>query len=467
MPTEINRRHFLTMLSSLSAGTAVAGSTLWSPILKGEKLKIALVGTGIRGITFWGRRLVEKYSDILEFVGLCDINPGRLEFALKEMQVSCPTYANFEKMVQERKPDLVIVTTKDSNHHEFIIKGLDMGCDVLTEKPMTTDEFKCQEIIDAERRSNKNLIVGFNYRWSPYMTKIKELLMEEKIGKVTSVDFNWYLNTYHGASYFRRWHGLRQSGGTLWVHKATHHFDLLNWWLDSDPEEVFAYGDLEHYGSNGPFRGNNCRDCEHTDKCAFHWDITKNEFLTNLYTKNEHHDGYIRDNCLFREEINIYDKMSAQIKYANNVFVNYSLTTYSPFEGWRIAFNGTDGRLEAWQDIPYVEEQDVSQAEMHAQEMNQKDGNIYYKPLITHNLWSDYERIMVGNERGGHGGGDKRLHDKIFVHPEKKDPYERAAGVRDGAMSILIGVAARNSIESGHPVRIAELTDLQPRAKRI
>mgnify|MGYP000432585967 FL=1 len=58
MPTEINRRHFLTMLSSLSAGTAVAGSTLWSPILKGKKLKIALVGTGIRGITFWGRRLV-------------------------------------------------------------------------------------------------------------------------------------------------------------------------------------------------------------------------------------------------------------------------------------------------------------------------------------------------------------------------------------------------------------------------
>jgi predicted dehydrogenase len=455
------------MLSSLSAGTAVAGSTLWSPILKGEKLKIALVGTGIRGITFWGRRLVEKYSDILEFVGLCDINPGRLEFALKEMQVSCPTYANFEKMVQERKPDLVIVTTKDSNHHEFIIKGLDMGCDVLTEKPMTTDEFKCQEIIDAERRSNKNLIVGFNYRWSPYMTKIKELLMEEKIGKVTSVDFNWYLNTYHGASYFRRWHGLRQAGGTLWVHKATHHFDLLNWWLDSDPEEVFAYGDLEHYGSNGPFRGNNCRDCEHTEKCAFHWDITKNEFLTNLYTKNEHHDGYIRDNCLFREEINIYDKMSAQIKYANNVFVNYSLTTYSPFEGWRIAFNGTDGRLEAWQDIPYVEEQDVSQAELHAQEMNQQAGEINYKPLIAHNLWNDYERIMVGYERGGHGGGDKRLHDKIFVHPEKEDPYERAAGVRDGAMSVLIGVAARNSIESGRPVRIAELTDLQPRVKRI
>ena len=46
------------------------------------------------------------------------------------------------------------------------------------------------------------------------------------------------------------------------------------------------------------------------------------------------------------EDIDIYDKMSAQIKYANNVSVNYSLTTYSPFEGWRIAFNGTEGKLK-------------------------------------------------------------------------------------------------------------------------
>jgi hypothetical protein len=59
------------------------------------------------------------------------------------------------------------------------------------------------------------------------------------------------------------------------------------------------------------------------------------------------------------------------------------------------------------------------------------------------------------------------LHEKIFRTPGEKDPYERAAGVRDGAMSALIGIAARKSIESGHPVRISELTDLEPRARRL
>ena len=463
---ELSRRKFLTSLSMLAA----VGSTMpaWGFGLGDKKLKVALVGTGIRGTTFWGKRLVDEYSDKLEFVGLCDINPGRLKFAKNYMGVKCPLFKDFEKMVRQSKPDLVIVTTKDSNHHEFIIKGLEMGCDVLTEKPLTIDEDKCQQITDAEIKSGRKLIVGFNYRWSPYNTKIKEMLANNAIGKVTSVDFHWYLNTYHGASYFRRWHGLREEGGTLWVHKSTHHFDLVNWWLDSDPEEVFAYGALEHYGANGPFRGDKCRTCPHKNECDYYWDITKEEFDMKLYVENEEHDGYIRDNCVFRKEIDIYDKMSAQVKYKNDVVLNYSLTTYSPFEGWRIAFNGTEGRIEAWLDIPYQKDMGMDQAALHEAEMDQGGKeSIDHEPIIIHKLWKDFETVNVPMERAGHGGGDKRLHEKIFVNPEKEDPYQRAAGLRDGAMSCLIGVAARKSIESGKPVRIADLTSLEPSAKRL
>ncbi|MBN2697430.1 MAG: Gfo/Idh/MocA family oxidoreductase [Bacteroidales bacterium] len=461
-----SRRQFLTSLSMLAATTAFpVGAFSFGAK---EKLKVALVGTGIRGVGFWGRRLVENYSDILEFVGLSDMNPGRLEYARNYIGVNCPVFTGFEEMITQTRPDLVIVCTKDSTHHEFIVKGLDMGCDVLTEKPMTIDEQKCQEIIDAERRTGKNLIVGFNYRWSPYNTKIKELLSQNVIGKLTSVDFHWYLNTYHGASYFRRWHGQRESSGTLWLHKATHHFDLLNWWINSDPFEVFAYGDLEYYGINGPFRGDKCRTCPHKSECPFFWDITRDNHQMKLYVENEQYDGYIRDNCLFREEINIYDKMSAQVKYRNNVILNYSLTTYSPLEGWRVAFNGTEGRVEAWLDIPYHKEVAVSQDELHRAEMDQSaHQEEQSEPIITHKLWKDFEVVRVPFERGGHGGGDRRMHDKIFKNPEMDDPFGRAAGSRDGAMSILIGVAARKSIESGEPVRIAELTDLEPRKIRI
>lgn len=188
----------------------------------------------------------------------------------------------------------------------------------------------------------------------------------------------------------------------------------------------------------------------------------------DLYVKNEEHDGYIRDNCLFRHEINIYDKMSAQIKYANQTVVNYSLTTYSPYEGYKIAFNGRKGRIEAWQDVPYYDNNMISQADLHAAEMDQSgDSEIQLAPIIVHKNFEDFKVEQVKFERGGHGGGDKRLHDKIFVNPESPDPLKHTAGVRDGAMSVLIGVAARKSIETGLPVKIGGLTDLVPRAKRI
>lgn len=446
-----NRRQFLA-----TTGTAVAGSLMAKPIISfanplrpKAKKKLAMVGTGVRGTSMWGKSVVEEYGDMVEFVGICDINPGRLAYAKEYMGVNCPTFTNFEEMMRQTKPETLIVTTVDSTHHEFMIKGMEMGADIITEKPMTTDEQKCQAILDAERKTGKKVVVTFNYRYSPHRQKLYELLRDGAIGDITSTDFHWYLDVYHGADYFRRWHRLKEKGGTLFVHKSTHHFDLLNWWLESEPEEVFALGKLEFYGVNNPFRHSHCRPCPHKDKCDFYWDITQSERNMDLYVKNEEYDGYLRDGCVWRKDINIYDKMAATIKYANDVQVSYSLTTYSPYEGYRIAFNGTKGRLEAW-----IKERQPWEAED------------YDELRLTRNF-GETELIRIPHGGGGHGGGDSRLKDKIFKNPDMEDPYRQSAGSRDGAMSILVGIAARNSVETGEKVKIASLTDLSPKAQRM
>jgi predicted dehydrogenase len=468
------RRDFMATVGA-AAGAATLAPLSLAPLsvlnaqTASRKMRLAMVGTGVRGTSMWGKRVLQNYPDKAEFVGLCDINPGRLKYAKRYMGVDCPTFEDFEEMVRKTSPDAVIVTTVDATHHEFIIKALEMGVDVITEKPMTTDEFKCQKILDAERRTGKKVIVTFNYRYSPYVTKIKELLVSGRIGDIVSVDFHWYLNVYHGAQYFRRWHGLRDRSGTLLVHKATHHFDLLNWWLDSDPKTVYAWGELEHYGRNNAFRSEKCRGCPHASKCKYFWDITKNRRAMDLYVANEQYDGYIRDACVWREAIDIYDKMAVQIRYANQTYVSYSLTTFSPYEGWRIAFNGTKGRIDAWEGIPWKEKSQVSQADRHDAEMDQ---NLKEKPerydelIVMENFNNRYESIRLPKASGGHGGGDSRMQDKIFKDPNAADPLNHSAGTRDGAMSILIGIAARNSIETGKPVSIADLTDLVPMAKR-
>jgi predicted dehydrogenase len=466
----MERRNFIKNSSIVASGIILSPDVLSAikPFAAAKK-RIALVGTGHRGSGFWGKTIQDNYKDVIEFVGLCDINPGRLATAKGRIGVSCPTFTSFEEMMKTTKPEVVIVTTVDATHDEFIIKAMEMGADVITEKPMTTDEVKCQAILDAEKKTGKKIVVAFNYRHGPHMLKVKELLTQNRIGQLTSVDFNWMLNVYHGADYFRRWHGLMAKGGSLWVHKATHHFDLVNWWLNSDPVEVSAYGTLEHYGKNNSFRGVKCRGCEHKPNCKFYLDITKDEWLRKLYVENEQHDGYFRDGCVWRNEIDIYDKMSAQIIYANGVTVNYSLTTYSPYEGWKIAFNGFNGRMETWQDIPYLKEASVDQAQRHAQEMTQNNTAIagqFEEIMLMDNFTKQHQIIQVPKYSGGHGGGDKAMHDKIFKNPNNENPYNIMAGTRDGAMSILIGIAARKSIQLKRPVKISELTDLVPMAVR-
>ena len=195
----------------------------------GAKRRYALVGTGIRGTGMWGKDLLPRYADVLEFVGMCDVNPLRAEAGRKRVGVDCPTYTSIEELLDKAKPDVVMVTTVDAAHADCIVKALDRGVDVITEKPMVIDEKQLEAVLAAEKRNHKNIVVTFNYRYAPKHQKIKEILLSGVLGKLASVDFSWYLDTTHGADYFRRWHRLKEKSGSLWVHKATHHFDLVNW----------------------------------------------------------------------------------------------------------------------------------------------------------------------------------------------------------------------------------------------
>ncbi len=324
----MHRRNFIRQTGSAVAATVFADSLL-GKFTSSNKQRLAMVGTGDRGTSMWGIPVIDEFKDLVEFVGLCDINAGRVETAKKILGVSCATYSDFDKMMKEMKPDRLIVTTVDATHNEYIIKGMEYGADIITEKPFTTDEHKCQDILDAEKKTGKKIAVTFNYRYSPHRQKIYELLRSNVIGDITSVDFHWYLDVYHGADYFRRWHRLRKNSGSLLVHKSSHHFDLLNWWIDSEPEEVFAFGSLDFYGKNNSFRHTDCRSCPYKNECQFYFDITKNQRYVDLYVKNQQYDGYLRDGCVWREDIDIFDKMAVQIKYASKVQVSYSLTAFN------------------------------------------------------------------------------------------------------------------------------------------
>jgi predicted dehydrogenase len=435
----VTRRAFVT-----AAGGAAVGALLAPSVAARvqQKRRYAIVGTGVRGIGMWGRPIAQQYANEVEFVGLSDINPIRLETAKKSIGVSCPTFANFDEMLDKAKPDLVCVTTVDATHAGFVVKALERGIDVMTEKPMVIDEKQCQAVLDAEKKSGRKVIVTFNYRFAPKHVKIKELLMAGEIGTITSVDFSWYLDTSHGADYFRRWHAYRNKSGSLWVHKATHHFDLINWWLDADPVQVNALGSLVNYGKAGPFRHTHCRPCPHKAKCAYHWDITRQPRLVDLYVNAEKADGYLRDACVYRADIDIFDTMNAVVRYSNGANMSYSVNTFMPIEGYRVAFNGTKGRLEV-RDYEQQAWDPGEETEMY---------------LIRN--FGKREKISLPTATEGHGGGDQVLRDLVFKKPANVPAHLQLPGSRAGAMSCLTGIAARKSCDEGKPIRIADLVRL-------
>ena len=403
-----------------------------------NRRRAVLVGTGNRGFKMWGRELLAGYGEYVELVALCDRNPLRAERVRDGIGVSASVYTDFDAMMRTHQPELAIVTTTDAEHDHFIVRALECGADVITEKPMATTTAKCRRIIEAERRSGRRVDVAFNYRYSPLAMQIKGLLREGCIGTVTSVDFHWYLDTRHGADYFRRWHASLSMSGSLWVHKSTHHFDLLNWYLDSDPAEVAAFGSLQHYGRNGAFRGERCLGCAHAEGCSFYFDIHKAPLLEMLYEEPSHVDGYVRDGCVYREDIDIHDTMTATMRYASGVQVSYSVNACMPIEGYHLAFNGTGGRLEVrqYEDQPW--------ATPPADE------------IVVMRNFGAAERIWVAQAAGGHFGGDDGLRNMLFK-PGQPDRLGQRAGTRAGTISVLCGLAALDSISTKHVVSIEEL----------
>ncbi|HEY8617241.1 Gfo/Idh/MocA family oxidoreductase [Phenylobacterium sp.] len=424
-----------------------------------RRKRYAIVGVGHRSRMYqdaiWGR-----YKGTSELVAIADLNPGRLAYCqarAKKAGAAPPrpyAHTDFERMIRETRPDYVIVTTVDASHDDYLVRALAAGCDVITEKPMTTTPAKAQRILDACRTSGRNVRVTFNYRYTPPRTQVKDLLMSGEIGDILSVDFNWLLNTNHGADYFRRWHSHKASSGGLMVHKATHHFDLVNWWLSAVPETVLAYGKKEFYtpatarrmGLAGAHE--RCLTCPEKAKCGFYLDLAADPSLKALYLENERYDGYFRDQCVWRPEIDIEDTMNVIVKYDTGATLSYSLNACNAWEGYTIAFNGTKGRLE---------HQIVEQVYVAGGDMVQggiEPGGVSTRVMP---LRGAARAIEPWKGEGGHGGGDDLMLADIFAANPEPDRYLRASDHRSGAWSVLIGAAANQAFQTGGPVRIADL----------
>jgi predicted dehydrogenase len=423
--------------------------------------KYAIVGVGGRANCFY-QALLGDLKDLGEVCAFCDVNQARMNHAndiivedFGGKPVNTYKAEKFDEMIKTEKPDEVIVATIDRLHHKYIVRAMELGCDVISEKPMTVDVEKCKEILDAIKRTGKKLRVTFNYRYSPCSTRTKEVLMSGAIGDIISVNLEWMLDKKHGADYFRRWHRDKRNSGGLMVHKATHHFDLVNWWIDSTPETVFAMGDLMFYGrENAENRGeprNYFRSTNNPNAKddPFALDLSSKIGLRKMFLEGEKEDGYIRDQNVFGDGISIEDTMAVMVRYKNKVKMSYSLNAFLPWEGYNLSINGTKGRLESTV---------ASRSYINTGGAIGDEGVSKFEKLTVLPMFGKPYDIKIEQLPGGHGGGDPLMLNDLFGEV-KEDKFKRAASHVDGAMSILTGIAANKSFATGLPVKVDSLID--------
>lgn len=445
-----------------------------------SKRRYVVVGTGHR-VQMYLDAMARDHREDAELVGLVEPNPSRLAVHLNRLSEAGLDVTNvvtahpddLERVIKETEADRVIITSPDYTHAELIVRSLDAGVDAVVEKPLTINPESTRQIAEAVQRTGRQVVVTHNYRYSPRNSALKKLIKDGSIGTPLSVTFEWVLDTAHGADYFRRWHRDKINSGGLLIHKASHHFDLVNWWLSDSPEQVYARGGVRFYGSeNAASRGMETRPERGTHEGAhspWELDLRSDPRLKALYLDAEAHDGYQRDQDVFGPGVTTEDNLAVIVDYARNVTLSYALNAHAPWEGYRVAVNGDEGRaeLEVVERAAVLTDADGRavidpSAAMRAEPVEAPE--LPFDRLRAHGgerltlqrHWEVAQDIKIEEGAGAHGGGDALLLADIFRGPGD-DWLERPADWLAGIRAIAVGMAGNESLRTGQAVKINDL----------
>lgn len=425
-----------------------------------SKKRYALCGLSIRGIYHFGLPILgmnakggPDFSSESELVGLLDIDKPRADAFMDKLNRRIPFYPGdgLDRMITETRPDVVLVAGPDYTHCDHIVGALNRGCDVVVEKPMVINCEQIRQVQAAEKRSGKSVKVSFNMRYTPTHKQMKRMIQEGKIGRVTSVELVYNLETWHGSSYFYRWNRERAKSGGLCIHKCCHHFDLINWLIGDVPEEVCAFGGLNYYGAKGALRphdaqGRSLPPTEEKRQCPVFqkyytgkFDPATNEIGTGWDTlfKLPYTVQYRADQprYIYDSVIDVEDTYSAVVRYRSGASLSYACNFCTPWSGYILGINGTAGRIEM------VQRSNPDPTSRTAQDANLN--TIVYYPLL-----GKRQLVETPVVAGGHGGADFVIQNDLFgeVSPESRE-LQLVAGTDDGAHAVAIGEAVWRSIK--------------------
>ncbi len=415
-------------------------------------LNVSIIGVGSRGAETYGRYFMER-PDMFKITALCEIKPDRLAKYQKEFNVDPNQCFVYEKdFFKEKRADLVVISTLDQDHVRHALMAIELGYDILLEKPITCDEAELFELQKAAEAKQVKILVCHVLRYTVMMEILKELLESGSIGKLISIDHLENVAWWHQAHSFVRgnWR-IKEETAPMILAKCCHDLDLLQWFADSNCESVSSYGDLYHFKKENAPEGatKRCLDCPHVDTCPYSakviyidrwkrdgspencwpYNVLSDEKLTEEVLYSAIKEGpYGR--CVFHCDNNVVDSQSVNILFKNGVTANLKMTGFNKYCGRYIHFFGTLGEII----------------------LDEHKGTISLLPYEKEDqVWKINE---LTSELRGHGGGDIRMMN--YLHEMLTTNNEVLRTTLNGSIqSHLIAFASEKSrLEKGKLIKL-------------
>ena len=409
-------------------------------------MELALIGAGNRGMTYAQYAHDRKG---IKIVAVLEPDKGRRERASKLLQI--PQEHCFEKQEDffacGKLCDAVILASLDRDHYEEAKAALDVGYDLLLEKPISPDPAECLKLQEQALRLNRQIIVCHVLRYTHFYSKIKEILDSGSLGRLVSIDHSENIGNFHMAHSFVRgnWRNSGQSSPII-MQKSCHDCDLLVWFAQSRARTVSSFGSLSYFRRENAPEGSaeRCLECPVAQDCRY--DARKaylpiaGEWPAEVVCPSDREEDLLEalktgpyGRCVYKCDNDVCDHQVMIVEFENGVTATFHLSAFS---------NRNHRRMHIMCE--------------HGEIYGDDEENVLEISRFASNASAEYTKQIIHPEKtgSGHGGGDAGLVDDFLRLAGKE---ESRSSIARSVESHLIACAAERSRLTGQTIQMQEL----------
>jgi len=373
-----------------------------------KKISVSIIGCGSRGATYG--RLMHGMPDKFEILSVCDNNADKLKncgdvFGIAEEN----RFLSEEKFFDEKRSDLLVIATLDTDHIRMTKKAILLGYKILLEKPVSDNAEELNELSSLAKEHNAFIMVCHVLRYTWANRTIMEVLKSGRLGKLIEINHTEQVGFWHFAhSYVRgNWRNTDVSAPMIMA-KSCHDLDLLQEYAGSPCKKIYSIGDLSWFKPQNAPDGaaERCLYCKYADNCAYSaklkyitwwkeagcpqcwpYSVLSVQPLTEEVVTDALKNGpYGR--CVFACDNNVADNQLVQMEFENGVRATFNVTAFTKYLGRKTTFYFSGGVLA----------------------YDEGANTIIEMPFVGNDVVHEYN----ASDEFGHGGGDLGLVNALY-----------------------------------------------------